>query len=364
MICDICYNERNDMYMCKCGMCYCDRCIIDIIIKYEFKCTNCHKHIKLNKIIELMSEENMITLLINKYKNNMPEFKSAWFRMFKYEELKCNKCNNKLSYRKPNYYCEHCNEAVCFVCLNNHDKLCCSQSDFEEYCNDVKHCPNCMFKIYRTKGCDNMYCTNCRTGFNWVTGVKIEKYFENPERTNILNRDNNYVEMNEDVRNMYESEYYEFVIDLYNNIVKHKSQLFELINLTLQSKSPLDIVNFMDNYINYKLKIKTLKVIHKNLYLYETIRETQLSLDETVYNLIDGLINLKYKYISEIDNKKIIKLPIVRKSELDKLKEAGLYKYFIRCIIKINKSKQSDLHDHAGTTLLNKYYGERITVPY
>ena len=42
MICDICYNERNDMYMCKCGMCYCDRCIIDIIIKYEFKCTNCN----------------------------------------------------------------------------------------------------------------------------------------------------------------------------------------------------------------------------------------------------------------------------------------------------------------------------------
>ena len=86
MICDICYNERNDMYMCKCGMCYCDRCIIDIIVKYEFKYTNCHTHIKLNKIIELMSNENMVTLLINKYKNNMPEFKSAWFKMFKYEE--------------------------------------------------------------------------------------------------------------------------------------------------------------------------------------------------------------------------------------------------------------------------------------
>ena len=112
------------------------------------------------------------------------------------------------------------------------------------------------------------------------------------------------------------------------------------------------------------IKIKTLKVIHRNLYLYESIRETQLSIDETVYNLIDELLNLKYKYIKEIDNKKIIILPVVRKSELDKLKEAGLYKYFIRCIIKINKSKQSDLHDHAGTTLLNKYYGERIIVPY
>ena len=41
-----------------------------------------------------------------------------------------------------------------------------------------------------------------------------------------------------------------------------------------------------------------------------------------------------------------------------------IYKYFIRCIIKINKSNQSDLHDHAGTTLLSKYYGERILVPY
>ena len=31
---------------------------------------------------------------------------------------------------------------------------------------------------------------------------------------------------------------------------------------------------------------------------------------------------------------------------------------------KINKSIQSDLHHHAGKTLLSKYYGERILVPY
>ena len=100
-----------------------------------------------------------------------------------------------------------------------------------------------------------MYCTNCRTGFNWVTGVKIEKYFENPERTNILSRDNNYVEMNEDVREMYESESYEFVVDLYDEIVKHKSELLDSINTILQSKSHLDIVNFMDCYINYKYNL-------------------------------------------------------------------------------------------------------------
>ena len=377
MNCDICYNDKKDMYMCKCGMHYCNRCILDIIISYEFKCTNCHKHIKLSKIMELMSRENMVAILVNKYKNNISTFKSAWFKMFKYDVLTCNKCNNNLSYRKPNYYCEHCKEDICFVCLNHHDEMCCKKSDFDEYCKNVKHCPNCMFKIFRSRGCDQMYCTNCRTGFNWNTGKKIDKYFENPERSNVLSRDNNYIEMNDDVKQTYESESYEFIIRLYNNIVKNKTYFLDKIDSILQNKSPIvkrgitlqndpsfTIIDFMNYYINYKLKIKTLKVIHRNLYLYETIRETHLSLEQTVYNLIDELLNLKYKYIEEIDNKKIIKLPIINQKEINELKEAGLYEYFIRCIIKINRSIQSDLNDHAGTTLLSKYYGERITVPY
>ena len=231
-----------------------------------------------------------------------------------------------------------------------------------------------------------MYCTNCRTGFDWNSGKKIETYFENPERSNVLIRTSNYTEMNngnkeiyeselykyiisltemnDDIKEIYESESYGYIISLYNLIVKHNSQLLDSISMILQNDSPFDIVNFMDKYINYRLKIKTLKVMHRNLYLYESIRQTHLTLDDTVYNLIDELLNLKYKYIDEITNSRLIKLPIVSKKELDELKEAGLYEYFINCIIKLHSKDETTMINRAGSKLLSQYYNEQILLPY
>ena len=33
-----------------------------------------------------------------------------------------------------------------------------------------KPCPRCSTMINRSQGCDHMFCTNCRTHFNYVTG--------------------------------------------------------------------------------------------------------------------------------------------------------------------------------------------------
>lgn len=46
---------------------------------------------------------------------------------------------------------------------------------------DTKPCPNCGEGIYRAEGCSHMFCTSCKTAFNWNTG-KIQKdgYIDNP----------------------------------------------------------------------------------------------------------------------------------------------------------------------------------------
>ncbi len=45
--------------------------------------------------------------------------------------------------------------------------------------NDTKSCPNCGFGIFKIDGCDQMWCTECHTAFNWRTG-NIERSVHNP----------------------------------------------------------------------------------------------------------------------------------------------------------------------------------------
>jgi hypothetical protein len=45
---------------------------------------------------------------------------------------------------------------------------------------DSKPCPKCQCLIFKISGCDQMWCTQCRTAFNWSNGNIVHNNIHNP----------------------------------------------------------------------------------------------------------------------------------------------------------------------------------------
>ena len=90
-------------------------------------------------------------------------------------------------YLSTQWKCGLCESFACAECHIIIGK----QSDVEHTCNpdelatakllskDTKQCPCCRSNIFKITGCDQMWCTQCRTAFSWRTGL-IETRIHNP----------------------------------------------------------------------------------------------------------------------------------------------------------------------------------------
>ena len=67
--------------------------------------------------------------------------------------------------------CGTCKAVVCTQCREIHEGAC-NQSTLDSLQAiqlDSRACPNCTVLIYKTLGCDHMFCTHCRVHWHWET---------------------------------------------------------------------------------------------------------------------------------------------------------------------------------------------------
>lgn len=95
---------------------------------------------------------------------------------------------NEFALKCPKNYCRGflSTHYKCGVCANIFCKHCHAQKTTDEHTckeddvktvqmlqKDTKPCPKCRVPIFKMYGCDQMWCTNCRTPFSWVSGTVI-----------------------------------------------------------------------------------------------------------------------------------------------------------------------------------------------
>lgn len=81
--------------------------------------------------------------------------------------------------------CGICGKYTCNQCLElkDEDEHKCLQENLQSaklINQETKNCPTCGVNIFKTEGCDQMFCTQCHTAFSWKTGRKEMGNIHNP----------------------------------------------------------------------------------------------------------------------------------------------------------------------------------------
>jgi len=340
---------------------YCNayKCLKNLIPLYNNPPTNMdsEQYNKLNDDIfyinNVINEENYDEMKMIKYNDNtyFSIDNNVSYDSKKYNKIcKCLNIECKGYIMSNNYKCGMCNMEICDKChleiTNKHE---CNDNDIESVNlikSDTKPCPVCFVRIHKYEGCDQAYCTQCRTAFSYNTG-KIERgrihnphYYEQIQKLNI-----NIDCENEDpgffIYSKNRSDDIVKIIKIYNVIHRYYVHNNGILENKYNSKNQKEIVDNdkkeLDFYTNIRNRIIYMvgsDYMTDNDFMYEIYIKYKLSIfDEDVYCLISEYLNIfkmilknmKHYLNSDYESRSINNVKIF-KNMLDLLKnEISIY---------------------------------------
>lgn len=203
-----------------------------------------------------------------------------------YNHGRCN-CGNGVI--MSNYLCSGCNKLYCDVCgkekIIPHE---CKKEDIEtlnELQKTSRCCPKCGIFIEKKSGCPIMFCTNCKTTFNYDTNKILNGNLHNPERMEYMEK-----EKIKDDRFNYEPRFLDEALKFINEIFMTPN-LFKL-----------DEIRVFEEFNNFIEEIKSFKFskYHLNSIISKDLNKNKFI---SINDLISSLPNYELEdYVKIFEN--------------------------------------------------------------
>lgn len=159
----------------------------------HLKCIDLKSKIKNNKDIIKKKKEELRQLMFNNSRNerNLHLRQIGQHKDSKKQFIKKCPAEGCRGFLSSDYKCGICNKYTCPKCFvikesddeSKNPEHVCKEEDLKTadmIRNECKDCPGCGTHIFKTQGCDQMWCTQCHIAFSWRTGLKMSGVIHNP----------------------------------------------------------------------------------------------------------------------------------------------------------------------------------------
>ena len=169
---------------------------VDKIINVVYQLSDKKLHVNLRELLEILAYKGRSQdYIIYRFSIKNEDKKLGSADAVKYV-FRCSKDDCK-GFVDTNYICQLCRQRYCSICfkpINENEAHECDANDVataEELKEHTKPCPNCAAPVFKVSGCSQMFCVNCRIGFDWNTGRIIKGDFHNPDRLDWIRKHGN-----------------------------------------------------------------------------------------------------------------------------------------------------------------------------
>ena len=171
--------------------------------------------------------------------------------------------------------CGSCKQLVCNKCREfvrqDHE---CNQATIQSIAMiqaDSRPCPKCSAAIFRTAGCDHMFCTHCRTHFHWESG-------------RILQSSTNHH---------------------YDNTRAFASNLALRVNGGLECGSDPTLHSVSQNLVNHRVGTEVYRMLYEETNMARELMNSMFDAQKNTFQHSEALIRVRMAYLrKEMDEAK------------------------------------------------------------